>query len=654
MNCFDRVMAFLAVTGVCMAPAAPAKEPIGATAGEGAETAKIERAVVADFEKDKLPFLAHPDGGDPPAFSRITSEPASGAACMRLEYRNGKRGYGNIGMPVELSGAEDAVILRVRKRDAAENAALYVWLFEDDGDQWLSPRTTVSSLKKEWQTMRLALKKFRRYRPKGMAAKLERRRVNKLLVGCNYADFTVCLDDLAFEGRDLAAHRKRMKEHVDLLCEITPDQALRGPLMGVGAEWNPIYSWTDVSEAHWKLIGERVRWMRLPVARVMMLSKWCLDKDGSFDWDSPHMKELYRVLDHCRELHSTVLLTDWGCVRSWTRAPGIKNTADPRYAEVIGAYLDHLVNTKRYDCIRYFILVNEPNNEAGGYEDWVQGVRNVAAEFASRKLDAKVRIAGCDASQCNGGWHTRSIRDLKDVLGAYDLHLYANDSEVRWGRLEARWRKLWDAALKHDPAADRKPFIIGEAGMNDGAAHPRGNRNIDTYWYGVFMADYALQALRAGTHAVNAWMLDDNSHRGFFWGAWSNSAKGLTLRPWFYTWSLLCRFLPPGSTVYRVAVSRDGIPARPALIRTLAVRGPRGGWTFCVVNRERQRQATVIFRVPDRGRTSLKHYVYSEAESPVDGRGFPAPVRSGDIALEDGVIVTCPANAVAISTSISR
>lgn len=36
-----------------------------------------------------------------------------------------------------------------------------------------------------------------------------------------------------------------------------------------------------------------------------------------------------------------MFLTDWGCERSWNIAPGIRDTADPKYAKTIGTYLDH-------------------------------------------------------------------------------------------------------------------------------------------------------------------------------------------------------------------------------------------------------------------------------------------------------------------------
>jgi hypothetical protein len=167
------------------------------------------------------------------------------------------------------------------------------------------------------------------------------------------------------------------------------------------------------------------------------------------------------------------------------------------------------------------------------------------------------------------------------------------------------------------------------------------------------MADYAVQALRGKTSSVIAWMLDDNSHETFSWGAWANSQEGLKLRPWFYTWSLLCRYLPPGSTVYRPVGNPK--PARPAQIRVLAARSPKGEWTFCVVNREKARTASVLFRVPEgpEAELTLKRYLYSEAKRPADERGLPVPVSTENADLAKGVVVECPADSAVGVTSVT-
>lgn len=414
--------------------------------------------------------------------------------------------------------------------------------------------------------------------------------------------------------------------------------------LGLGAEWDPrAYGMHGVTDEQFAVAAKRLEYMRLPLVRMMMLTKWCWRGDGTYDWDSEEMRLLYRHLDTCQRLGISVFLSDWGCEREWTSAPGVKDTADPVYAQAIGGYLDYLIHERGYDCIRYFILANEPNYEIGNFERWQQGVRNVAAELARRVLDQQVTLAGSDESNAPE-WHRRAVDEMQDLFAVYDVHLYAGDAMVRPGGLETFFADHWNYAREHDPAAGQKRFFVGEAGLNDGALHPAINLNMDSVYYGLFMADYAVQALRAGSHAVSAWMLDDNCHQGFNWGMWSNAASGMRLRPWFYTWSLLSRYCPPGATVYA--------PSQPSEdVRLLAVEHPERGWTFCAVNRG-DAAAYPVLQAEAAGTQRVKRYVYSDLTRPCDEKGFPVPVADEEADFAQAVRVECPARAMVLLTSM--
>jgi len=428
---------------------------------------------------------------------------------------------------------------------------------------------------------------------------------------------------------------------------VDPKDVVCAKFLGFGAEWDPKF-WADynvklgVTEADWNLVTQRIRWMHLPLVRMMMLTQWCTPQgDGHFDWQNRDMQSVYRHLDVCQKLGITVILTDWGCA-SWAKVPGFTGNADPKYADAIGTYMDYLLNTKGYSCIRYFVLVNEPNLEAGGWDNWKKGVENVAKQFAQRGLDKKLTFMGSDHSGADE-WHRQAVDQLAHVLGAYDIHRYAPDSLVRPGQLEGYFRAQWDYALAHDPQAKGKPFVVGEAGMADGMVAAHANTNIAKYEYGVFMADYAVQAARAGTSAVSAWMLDDSSHDGFSWGLWPGKAGGFKPRPWFYTWSLLTRYVPKGATILR--------PTQPSPdLRVLAARIAQAHWTFCLVNRG-DKPLTAMLRLPDGPTLKLKRFVYSPESAAADKDGFPTPVDVISADLAKGIEVTCPANGVVILTS---
>jgi len=412
--------------------------------------------------------------------------------------------------------------------------------------------------------------------------------------------------------------------------------------IGFGAEWDPLgYVAHNVTDEDFKTVAERVRWMRLPVARIMMQTKWCYFEGPRYDWDTPEMKALYRHLDVCQALGTTVFLSDWGAEKEWTTAPGIEGVDDPKYAEVIGTYLEHLLHEKGYTCIQYLIVTNEPNWEVADFDKWKRGVRNVVDVLKARGLDQKLTLVGSDTSQdgTNESWHRLAVEQLQDILGVYDIHRYAQRDRVRAGGLEDYWRDHWRYARENDPNGAAKPCIVGEAGMNDDAQHPAGSGHIEEYDYGVFMADYAVQAARAGSAAVSAWMLDDNCHPGFFWGLWTNKAKGMSLRPWFFPWSLLSRYVPRGAAIHA--------PNQPEDIRIMAAEAD-GKWTIVLVNR-RDDAAEVVLRVAD---AVYKQFVYDEGATKTDAEGFPMPAAEVSPAANGELAVVLPGDSVVFLTSM--
>lgn len=140
---------------------------------------------------------------------------------------------------------------------------------------------------------------------------------------------------------------------------LEPETVICQKFLGFGAEWDSnAYDDSGVTEADFAVVRKRVEWMRLPVARIMMQSKWCYKGNGRYDWNDPKLIALCRQLDVCQKLGATVVLTDWGIEQSWLATPEVGRTKDPKYAGIISTYMDHILNTKQYTCIKYFILIN--------------------------------------------------------------------------------------------------------------------------------------------------------------------------------------------------------------------------------------------------------------------------------------------------------
>jgi hypothetical protein len=331
------------------------------------------------------------------------------------------------------------------------------------------------------------------------------------------------------------------------------------------------------------------------------------------------------------------------------RCPDVVKVDDPKYSEIIGTYMTHLLREKGYTCIKYFFMVNEPNYEVKDWDRWKEGLKNVHAQFQKRGLADKVILTGSDHSNADV-WHRNAVDQLQDIIGCYDIHKYASDRDVRPGKLFDYFKESWDYARQHDPETGSKPFVVGEAGLHDDAQHPHGNRNIDKVDYGVFMADYAVQAANAGSASVMAWMLDDNSHPGFFWGLWTNKEKGLKLRPWFYSWSILSRYFPPGSHIVRSKLTSTDV----RVLAGCAVGqkpSEKQSWTFCIVNRADEPR-TIRMRLKEGCRIGMNRYIYSKNSNKTDENGFPAATDHKVYDFGEGADITCEASSVVILSSM--
>jgi hypothetical protein len=139
-------------------------------------------------------------------------------------------------------------------------------------------------------------------------------------------------------------------------------------------------------------------------------------------------------------------------------------------------------------------------------------------------------------------------------------------------------------------------------------------------------------------------MMDDNGHQDFYWGLWTNVAAGQQLRPWSYPWSLLTRYVPAGSTVFRVA-------GPSADLRVLALRSALAQWTFLVVNRA-QVAADLLVKAPDPGIADFQIFEFSQASAVVDADGFPVAIDAVSVAPQTGVQMMVPGEAVVMATSV--
>jgi hypothetical protein len=439
-------------------------------------------------------------------------------------------------------------------------------------------------------------------------------------------------------------------------------RVLNAGYIGNGAEWDPYdeaESWgASVSDEDWAKLFKRVDFMKMKYVRCMINSpyRYYDAKTGTYD-KTRNIKSLSKLLGYCTKHDITVIFGEFN-PPSWTMKQ------DDKWVAMSVDYLNYLVNDLGFSCIKYFIIFNEPDGDwastNGDYQLW----QSMMHQFADRMkmypgLAQKVKLAAPDAvaDYRNGnapfgteGWIAHSATDLDSLIGIYDIHAYPGQAEVRCGD----YRQKLAAYRKLVPAG--KKIVLGEAGYKywrsaDSLLMAEYNRRVKghpftkgsdcnmlvyDYFYGLDMPLLCMDVMNGGYSGMAVWMLDDAMHTSGdsgvprdvkIWGMWNILGKEVfgkpaeeNIRPWYYTWALMCRYFQTGADILqcRVPANKD--------IRVVAAR-LGGEMVIAAVN-----VGTCNYRLDVRLPAPVKNgklYIYSEDRRPVDADGLPVPVCRG-------------------------
>ncbi|WP_271765208.1 hypothetical protein [Aquimarina algiphila] len=491
---------------------------------------------------------------------------------------------------------------------------------------------------------------------------------------------------------------------VDATISFLEQNTIDFPFIGHGVQWSA-YPHADSEDAEWGFLMTDEKWEELyrrldyvnpHIIRVIDSAGWRyykgLDKKGNpiIDYNSQEVATLYKLLDYCQKNNITVLFGEWGAPdfgREDKNIPYIQLANDDRWISMISGFLQHLIIDKKYTCITYYNLVNEPNgywaSTDGDWDQWKNGYLKLAAKFKETGLDKYVQLAGPDAVvQWNHPTHPKkaidwvysTVSELDSVTASYDIHIYADQHLVRTGNLERFLLPMAKAAQDQ-----KKPFILGELGMKytgelkeentkRGQADPYAGADdssmfVYDYFYGVDMADATVQSMLAGFGSAIAWDLDDAMHTvGDLgdktqlkkWGMWNilgkeltGDIKELTPRPWSYTWTLLCNLLPPGSSI----IKGTDLPEDDK-IRYVAAKH-EDNFTAIVVNQSKEEKKYYLKTDISIAEKTVFLYEYSENNRPVNASGFPTMTKVLTDKIDDqGVYIEVKPNSVVFVSTI--
>ena len=446
-----------------------------------------------------------------------------------------------------------------------------------------------------------------------------------------------------------------------LRIDITEEVVTHG-YVGNGIQWDAYPEaelWgASISDADWQKLFRRLDFMKPHFVRCLINSpfRYYVKETGEYD-KSRNTESLKRLLQYCQDNDITVMFGEYN-------PPTWDMKQDPAWIDMAVDYLAYLVNDLGFTCIKYYNLFNEPDGSwsstNGDYEMWkgmVLMFNRKMRQYPS--LSRKVRFAVPDIVVGYRNpeslyepyeWIGQSAIDMDSIAGIYDVHAYPGQHEVRSGQ----FGDMINDYVTRVPAG--KKIVLGEAGfkyykkedsalmsvhLRRAAASPltRGtdcNMMVYDFFYGLDMPLLCMTVMNAGFSGMAVWMLDDAMHSNGdkaditdikLWGMWNILGEEIfgrpgeeEMRPWFYTWALMCRCFPRGTDILKVKY------------------GDSNG--ICVVAGRSDDKITVAMvntgdndRVLEIGLpcsiSDARVYVYREDLMPADEEGFPVPLSKG-------------------------
>jgi alpha-galactosidase len=428
---------------------------------------------------------------------------------------------------------------------------------------------------------------------------------------------------------------------------------------------------------------ERVKKMSLRKIRVMVLPQWFepvndnadphVTDMSKFTFESPEMKSLYKVLDIAMEQDMDVCIVIWGCpVNVSLLDPGYAHVktcfmADPtktnvwitgptdydEWAENYSALIKRLVETKRYTCVNEITPMNEPD---GGplltSTEYVKMAKVLDARFKKDGIRSKVRFNLSDNTDTRPEYLEYCAANLADEADIFNSHTYIFGYETPNSEIQ-KWEKN-NVAIA---AKAGKKHFVGEFGSNQCVGATR-QTDIDRYERGVLMTRLVLNFLNSGACGVSYWSLIDQYYgknesyqQMQQLGLWKylkesykpdpkvyGSIKGdYEVRPQYYSYTLLTRFLSPNSEIYPVDLNMD-------LAIGTAFKDTEGKWTYVFANGSTQEKHFMLENAT--ANSKFDCYVYAKDNLPEGDHliGSKEQVNTG----EEGLSITLKPQTVAL------
>lgn len=468
--------------------------------------------------------------------------------------------------------------------------------------------------------------------------------------------------------------------------EVSLGPSTGNKLEAMGAELDPHFFAQNLTradgakEADWQYVVNRVKAMELQKFRVMVLPQWFEPVNdnndpnttnwNSFSFDSPEMKSLYKVLDLAQEQQMDVCIVIWGCPVSVSlldpKYAHVKTCfmADPQkkdvwitgptnyeeWAENYAALIKHLVKDRKYTCVNEITPMNEPD---GGplltAPEYIKMAKVLDARFKKEGLRNLVKFNLSDNTDTRTFYLEECAQELGQVADIFNSHTYIFGYDTPNKTIFD-----WEHNNVQISAKAGKKHLVGEFGSNQTVGATR-QKDIDLYERGVLMTRLVLNFLNAGASGVSYWSLIDQYYgkdadyqqmqQLGLWkyvkeayrsdSTYNRIQKDYEVRPQYFAYSLLTRFMKPQAEVFPIQINEDFVAGS-------ALKGADGKWVYVVANQSNDDKDLTIHNPELSGQ--LEVYRYEKDQLPKEDAMIPSTEQI--VAKNERMTVKLKANSV--------
>ena len=343
----------------------------------------------------------------------------------------------------------------------------------------------------------------------------------------------------------------------------------------------------------WQDLERHASWLGLDWLRVELERRMYEPERGRYDWKNEEMETLHRILDWCQRNDADVFLTEMWRAVDWLAQPGIHPVRsapnDPvGYSEGLATLVEHLQRDRKYSCVKWLCLNNEPNSAQWWTSDdkaiTLQAMAAaVRSEFDRRGIS--LPLSGPDYSGVPK--EGPNCPELLPFIGAVDLHTYSGAHYIAGLKEWVQWA--------HE---NKRPFFMSEFGdmpLGWGGDKPAPASFEASLSHGIRV----LTGMNLGIDAFNRWSY---VNRGDIDGQWQ------MVRTWdlknkvyydrvepepaaYYGYAMLTRFTAKHSRILDLTFTVSEGPKSHPPFEVAALRSPKGQTTCIIVNREPKNRA---------------------------------------------------------------